>query len=142
MIISTYRNVSSIQGVSRCRKLIGISGKPKGIWHVGHTSIHARLVLTRKSRLHTNCTALNGISDKHDVLLLSDHKRECLRLTIQAAAFLVGSIGNGGQATNAEYGEFTLCDRDGSIHSLSGRKSLFPYVHVNDLDRHAVQVEV
>lgn len=55
-------------------------------------------------RLHTNCTALGGISDKHDVLLLSDYKRECLRLTTQAAAFLVGSIGNGGQATNAEYG--------------------------------------
>jgi len=54
--------------------------------------------------MRTHCTALSNVHDKHDVHLLSDHKRECLKLTIQAAAFLVGSIGNGGQATNAEYG--------------------------------------
>ena len=58
--------------------------------------------------MRTHCTALSGVHDKHDVHLLSDHKRECLRLTIQAAAFLVGSIGNGGQATNAEYGELSV----------------------------------
>jgi hypothetical protein len=56
--------------------------------------------------MRTHCTALSNVHDKHDVHLLSDHKRECLKLTIQAAAFLVGSIGNGGQATNAEYGMF------------------------------------
>jgi hypothetical protein len=56
--------------------------------------------------MRTHCTALSNVHDKHDVHLLSDHKRECLKFTIQAAAFLVGSIGNGGQATNAEYGMF------------------------------------
>jgi len=60
-------------------------------------------------RMRTHCTALSGIHDKHDVHLLSDHRRECLKLTIQAAAFLVGSIGNGGQAANAEYGKSLPC---------------------------------
>lgn len=55
--------------------------------------------------MHTNCTALRGLNDKHDVLLLSDDKLECLRLTVRAAAWLVNSIGNGGQAANGEYGE-------------------------------------
>jgi hypothetical protein len=57
------------------------------------------------NRMRTNCNALSGVHDKHDVHLLSDHRRECLKLTIQSAAFLVRSIGNGGQATNAEYGQ-------------------------------------
>lgn len=60
--------------------------------------------------LHTNCTALAGLQNKDDVLLLSEEKRECLILTIRAAAWLVRSIGNGGQATNAEYGQFSASD--------------------------------
>ena len=74
--------------------------------------------------MRTHCTALSNVHDKHDVHLLSDHKRECLKLTIQAAAFLVGSIGNGGQATNAEYG---MLPKSSSTPELtSNRKSLLP----------------
>jgi hypothetical protein len=66
--------------------------------------VYSRLIVADDS-LHTNCTALAGLQNKDDVLLLSEEKRECLVLTIRAAAWLVGSIGNGGQATNAEYGK-------------------------------------
>jgi hypothetical protein len=55
--------------------------------------------------LRVNSLALSGIRNKHDVFLLSDQRRECLKRVLKAAEFLVASIGGGEQAVDGEYGE-------------------------------------
>ncbi|GFZ45481.1 hypothetical protein JCM24511_03207 [Saitozyma sp. JCM 24511] len=54
--------------------------------------------------LRVNSLALSGIRNKHDVFLLSDQRRECLKRVLKAAEFLVASIGGGEQAVDGEYG--------------------------------------
>ena len=72
--------------------------------------------------MRTNSLVLHGIRDKHDVFLLSDERRESLKAVVQAAAFLVASIGSGSQADNAEYGESI------GRYQANCRKPLLSYV--------------
>jgi hypothetical protein len=60
---------------------------------------------SHKNSLRVNSLALSGIRNKHDVFLLSDQRRECLKRVLKAAEFLVASIGGGEQAVDGEYGE-------------------------------------
>lgn len=48
---------------------------------------------------------LSGVNHKDDVVLLSNDRRDSLKRVIQAAGFLVASIGSGKQSKNSEYGE-------------------------------------
>lgn len=79
------------------------SWKSEGICYVSRGPCTAkRCGLT--GRIRANSLMLYGIRDKHDVFLLSAERRECLKLVLMAADFLVESIGAGGQAKDAEYG--------------------------------------
>lgn len=65
------------------------------------------------SRLRTSSLTLHGIKDKQDVALLSDDRRENMRIVIRSSAFLVSSIGSGLQAKNSEYGMYILYPLEG-----------------------------
>lgn len=61
--------------------------------------------LADKSSVRTNSLLLSGIRHKNDVILMTMERRDSLKRLIQAAAFLVASIGSGRQAKDSEYGE-------------------------------------
>lgn len=63
-----------------------------------------RVTTPTNSRIRTCTLTLHGVREPGDVYLLSDARMSCLRNTISATEFLVASIGSGGQAIDAVFG--------------------------------------